>query len=117
MVGGNDPFKRVIEKLNALDAVEFTKIPVRDLDKEYIGGLIEKYNLPPDDTSKEVLIRLRRRIPQVGKREFPKPLVTYLKAFLRDIMENSEEVYSAIYLAFLCGIIFEDIVEIQEDSE
>jgi len=85
-----------------------------DADRRYVEDLIERYGLSHHEFAKEILVAMRKEIMSMEK-VIPEPLFSYLKVFLHDIMVNSEDRVTATYFAFLCGIAFESVVEIEED--
>jgi hypothetical protein len=102
---GESDLKQFIDGLDSIDALEGP-----DPDRKYIDHLIKEYGLPSDEASREVLVTIRREMRGIRKK-LPEPLFSYLKIFLYDIMVNSEEHFTTVFLAFLCGIAFEETVK------
>lgn len=105
----NERSSRIWEFINNLDSLHLLK---KDPDVEYVEDLIKRYNLPKDSFSKEALIVARKKMRQIRK-EVPEPTLSYLKAFLRDIMLSKERP-TAVYLAFLYGMLFEELIKNQK---
>jgi hypothetical protein len=102
-------FKEFVE---GLDKVDDLSNEGRDLNREYVEGLIDKYGLPEDPEIKEAFIRIRRKMLDTSV-ELPTALLQYFNVYLKDIRDRGYDTAIMINTAFCLGIAFLRSLEIE----
>jgi hypothetical protein len=102
-------FKEFVE---GLDKVDDLSNEGRDLNREYVEGLINKYGLPDDPEIKEAFIRIRRKMLDTSV-ELPVALLQYFNVYLKDIRDRGYDTAIMVNTAFCLGIAFLRSLEIE----
>jgi len=95
-------FKEFVEGLDGIDNLSEEG---RDLNREYVESLIDKYGLPDDPEIKEAFIKIRRKMINT-KVELPATLLQYFNVYLKDIKDRGYDATIMINTAFCLGIAF-----------
>jgi len=102
-------FKEFVE---GLDKVDDLSNEGRDLNREYVEGLINKYGLPDDPEIKEAFIKIRRKMLDTSV-ELPVALLQYFNVYLKDIRDRGYDTAIMVNTAFCLGIAFLRSLEIE----
>ncbi|MDD3399499.1 MAG: hypothetical protein PHF07_00450 [Candidatus Pacebacteria bacterium] len=102
-------FKEFVE---SLDKVDDLSNEGRDLNREYVEGLINKYGLPDDPEIKEAFIKIRRKMLDTSV-ELPAALLQYFNVYLKDIRDRGYDTAIMVNTAFCLGIAFLRSLEIE----
>ncbi|MFA5767261.1 MAG: hypothetical protein WC919_05030 [Candidatus Paceibacterota bacterium] len=102
-------FKEFVE---GLDKVDDLSNEGRDLNREYVEGLINKYGLPDDPEIKEAFIKIRRKMLDTSV-ELPAALLQYFNVYLKDIRDRGYDTAIMVNTAFCLGIAFLRSLEIE----